>query len=56
MYCVKKTKQYLGMSVNIVMHFFPSSSDNEFDHDLLSDNNIVLALPQKHEVELNIHG
>ncbi|KAG8124857.1 hypothetical protein E2320_020154 [Naja naja] len=33
-----------------------ATCENELDHDLLSDNNIVLALAQKHEVELNIHG
>ncbi|XP_058045387.1 integrin alpha-4 [Ahaetulla prasina] len=33
-----------------------ATCENELDHDLLSDNSVVLALPQKHEVELNIHG
>uniref|UniRef100_A0A8C5RSQ1 Integrin alpha-2 domain-containing protein n=1 Tax=Laticauda laticaudata TaxID=8630 RepID=A0A8C5RSQ1_LATLA len=33
-----------------------ATCENELDPDLLSDNNVVLALAQKHEVELNIHG
>ncbi|KAM6461442.1 integrin alpha-4 isoform 2-T2 [Liasis olivaceus] len=33
-----------------------ATCENELDHDLLSDNSLVLALAQKHEVELNVYG
>uniref|UniRef100_A0ABM5EV69 Integrin alpha-4 n=1 Tax=Pogona vitticeps TaxID=103695 RepID=A0ABM5EV69_9SAUR len=33
-----------------------ATCENEWDNDLLSDNSLILTLPQKHEVELNIHG
>ncbi|KAJ7345573.1 hypothetical protein JRQ81_001523 [Phrynocephalus forsythii] len=33
-----------------------ATCENEQDSDFLLDNSLILTLPQKHEVELNIHG
>lgn len=55
-YVTKKIKQYLRDVSKHCGAFLSFCSENELDHNLLSDNSVVLALAQKHEVELNIHG
>ncbi|XP_061464274.1 integrin alpha-4 isoform X2 [Rhineura floridana] len=39
----------LSISIN-------ATCENEVDSDLLTDNSLILTLPQKYEVELNAHG